>query len=176
MAWINADLVQIDGVTQADIAPLVVAGRGGIGVDTPVSIGVVNATPVVLTGFDTEVLSTPVGITQNLVNDGLIFNEVGVWVVYIKISLTMDEINAGTTIAFRFFNKTKGTYGTATYRFPLGRNTGGATIPLTLPFDITSSIVGDVIQLAVLSESDTFTSVVNAGTVFSATRASEFIA
>lgn len=165
---------ELADLTQAIAENYVIAGRGGIGVDTVVLIGTVDSTADIITGFDTEIITDTRGITQTpLSNDGLIFDVKGVWDLAVKVTLTFDEVNSGRQIKLRFFNVNLASPASTEFVFFVGRNVGGVNLSVTIPIEIPQDVVGDLIQLQVLSDTDTFTTVNNIGTVFSAIHVSE---
>lgn len=165
---------ELADLTQAIADNYVVAGRGGIGVDTPILIGAVNTTPQLVDGFDTELITDTRGITQTpLSNNGLIFDVEGVWLWSVKVSLTFDELNAGREIRMQIYNSTLATPLASDFVFFVGRNVGGANLSINIPVEVPVGVVGDLFQLRILSDADTFTTVTNIGSTFSAIHASE---
>lgn len=152
----------------------VVSGRGGIGLGTSYLLGTINTTPTTITNYDREVIVDTKNITQlPLTNDGLIFLTSGVWVFYIKLTLTFDELNAGRSIALRVWNATDAEPASGSISYFVGRNTAGANLDITIPIDLQSSQVGDLFQLQVLTDGDTFSNVSVIEAAFSTVHASE---
>ena len=148
------------------------AGRGGIGVNAAAGLSDIDATPQVLTGFDTEVITDTRGVTQVLANNGLILDLNGVWQVSAKVTLSFAEANQGREIRLQLYNATDDVAGDDFVYF-VGRNQGGVNLAFTIPFEVPIATVGDLIQLRVFSPADTFTTVQNIGTFFTMVHVSE---
>lgn len=146
-----------------------IAGYGSIGVNTPVAIGAINATPQVLTGFDTILITTPRGVTQDLATGSLSLGVKGVWTLFIKASLTFDELNSGRQISLQLYNLDTATPAGTIFNYFVGRNTAGVNLNVSLPFEVDPSIVGDKYQLRIFSQADVFANSSNIGTTYSFT-------
>lgn len=168
----NAAITDYDTYKTASFENFVIAGRGAIGINATTPVSDIDATPQVLTGFDTDIINDTRGVTQILANDGLILEVEGVWEMSIKVTLSFAEENAGREIKLQLYNDTDDVAGTEFVYF-VGRNQGGVNMSLTMPFEVPASVVGDLLQIRVLSDADTFTSVENIGTIFSFIHSSE---
>ena len=146
-----------------------IAGCGGVGVGGENPIGTVNATPVTIDGFDTELISNPRGVTCDIANDAMIMNLKGVWIFMVKLSLEFNEASAGRKISLQAYNLDKATPSTEIFTFFVGRNAGGVNMAINFPIDIDANAVGDRIQVQILSAADTFTNAVDVGSTFSVT-------
>jgi hypothetical protein len=149
-----------------------IAGYGSIGIDAPVVIGTVASTPQLIDGFDVELISTPRGVTQDLLTNSLSLSVKGVWTLYIKVSLAFDELNSGREISLRMFNLDTGLPATTLFNYFVGRNTGGVNLNVSLPFEVSASAVNQRWQIQVLSQTDTFTNCSNIGSTYSLTNSS----
>ena len=152
----------------------VLAGYGGIGVDSTEIIGTVDSTFKTLTGFDVDLISTPKGVVYDKANNGIKLNEVGIWEFTIKVSLTFLELNAGRQIQLRAYNGTTSQPGVLTFNFFVGRNQSGVNLAATIAVEVFEETVGDLIQLQVGSVADSFASTENIGTVYQVKHISEF--
>jgi hypothetical protein len=165
---------KIEALKQAIADNYVIAGRGGIGVDTPAAMGTINTTPKLVDGFDTELITDTRGITQTpLSNNGIIFDVQGVWLWNIKVALTFDELNAGRQINLQIYNATLAAPSTTDFVFFVGRNVGGVNLAINIPVEVGVGFVGDLYQLRILSDADTFTNTTDIGSTFSVTHVSE---
>lgn len=165
---------ELADLTQAIADNYVIAGRGGIGVNATVVIGNVNSTPQLIDGFDTEIITDVRGVTQTpLSNNGIIFNVKGVWDVAIKVTLTFLEVNNSREIKLRLYNSDLALPASSEFVYFVGRNTGGVNLAVTIPVEVPDLVVGDLFQLQVLSDADSFTSTNNIGSTFTAVHVSE---
>jgi hypothetical protein len=163
----------IDDLRNRSVNTFVLAGYGGIGVNTPAPMANINTTYQQLVDFDTNINSSPRFIGQDFNNNGLIFLVPGVWTINLKVTLTFNELNAGRQLKLRFYNVATATPGDDEFNYFVGRNQGGINLLIPITFEVPESIVGDVIGIQVGSDADTFTTVSNIGTVFEATHSSE---
>lgn len=147
--WLREEMEQIRSSTD-DIYVLanfmldnyVAAGYGGIGQDAAT-----NPLPDIgagawidFTGFDIPLVA-PKAVSYDFANDGLQFNEEGIWYVSIKLALQHNELNAGRQIALRFDNRTTNTPGTVEFRYGVGRNTDVTNITLGVFFEVENAAV-----------------------------------
>lgn len=155
------------------LATWVLAGYGSIGQDAGYSIGSLTGAWVTLE-WDEALIAAPRGVTQDLVNNGLVLTAEGVWQFNIKVSLTFAESNTGRQIGLRIFNLTDGTASGKPFVFFVGRNQAGENLPIPVTFEVSSDAVGDIIQLQIAGlNGDTFSTVQNIGSTWSATHVSE---
>lgn len=124
----------------------VAAGYGSVSLTTPTSMGTVTVFETV--PFDTDVLTTPRGVTQDQANDGLRFNAKGIWSISVILSLSHDEINAGREFDFRTFNDTQSLAGLV-IPIGIGRNVGVTTFAGTFLVEILGPAVGDLFVLQI---------------------------
>lgn len=165
----------IDGhnnTTQGVIDNYVLASYGSIGIDAVQPMSTINATPQIITGFDTE-LATPKNITYDLVGDGISLTYPGVYNLVVKMALEFDESNQGRRLSLLTYNATKDEFSANEFRYYAGRNSGGKDIVLPAIFEISDLEAGDKFQLAVKSDNDTFTGVSNQGTTWGISGVSE---
>jgi hypothetical protein len=146
-----------------------IAGYGSIGVNGETPMADINATPQTLTGFDVELISAPRGITQDLANNALIMHVKGIWTLSVKVSLTFSELNSSRHIGFIVQNMDNPIASPVKFNYPVGRNTGGSSMILSLPIEVSAASVGDKFSLQVFSDADTFTGVNDIGSTFSMT-------
>ena len=151
----------------------VAAGYGGIGVDAPSALPNLGATWVPLTGFDLELIATPLNVIQYLPNNALGIESEGVWQVGAKVSLTFAELNAGREMSLRLFNINTATPSPITFNFFVGRNQAGANLSFTLNIDIDPVNVDDLYMLEI-GGGDIFTGVTNIGTTYQMNHVSQF--
>jgi hypothetical protein len=163
---------ELEAVKVAVAENFVQAGYGGIGVNAPTNIGTVNTTFQTITGFDTLLVDPPKNVTNELSSNGLRLLIENVWELKGKVSLEFDEVNNGRKIQLRLFNLTTGVPGTSVFNYFVGRNQGGENLDISIVGDITAS-AGDIIQLQVGTDGDTFNNVVNIGSTFYAVHVSE---
>ena len=163
---------ELEAVKAAVAENFVQAGYGGIGVNATVNIGAVNTTFQTVTGFDTELVTTPKNVVHSLPNNSLELLIENAWEIKSKVSLEFDEVNNGRKIQLRLFNLTQGTPGTTVFNYFVGRNQGGVNLDLAGIFDA-NAVAGDEIQLQVGTDGDTFSNVVNIGSTFYATHVAE---
>jgi hypothetical protein len=150
----------------------VTAAYGAIGLSTPTSlsdlaVGVWQTLPM-----DTETITTPKGVTQNLTNDSLSFGFEGLWNFSPTIELEFDEVNSSRRLLMRTYNITTATAGAFVYVSGVGRNADVGGFSFTVPIEISDALVGDefVIQI---SANAAFTTVESINSVFYLSHASE---
>jgi len=164
----------IDNRTFAE-ETFVAAGYGGIGVNAVKAIGTINSTFQTVEGFDIDLIATANGVTYDKANHGLKLNSKGVWEFNIKITLEFDEENFGRKISVKSWNDTTSTGGTYSFDYFVGRNQAGVNIFVTIAVEVDGSIVseGDLIQLQIGTDGDTFANANNIGTIYQVKHISE---
>lgn len=134
----------------------VLAGYGGIAVSSLTNLGTIDSTFQNITGYDVDLIATPRLVTYDKANDGIIVDAEGVWEFSLRATISFDSTNAGREIKLRTFNATTSTAGLE-FTFFAGRNQDGINLIETIALEISSSGVGDLIQLQIGSTTDTFT-------------------
>jgi hypothetical protein len=157
----------------AVVENFVSVGYGGIGIDASVAMPDIGAGFTKITGFDLNLIAVPVRITQDLPNSALAFEESGVWQIYVKVTLTFAELNAGREISLRVSNETAGIPGAVAFEYFVGRNVGGANLAFTLNAEIAEDKINDLFIIEV-GGGDSFTGVTNVGTIYQTNHISEF--
>ena len=151
----------------------VIAGYGGIGLNAETALDNIDETPQIMP-FDVELIANPRGVGYGLANNGLIFEEVGVWRMNAKVSLTFLELNAGRRMTLRLFDINKGTDVGPSFNFAIGRNTDGVNLNFNLLVTIPEVLVGDTLVLRVSSATSGFTGVTAIGSIWDANLVSEY--
>ena len=151
----------------------VIAGYGGIGLDAETPVANITATPQVLP-FDVELLTEPRGVTYVLGSQGLQFNEIGIWRMNAKVSLTFTELNAGRRLTLRLYNVSTASDVGPSFNFAVGRNTDGVNLNFNLLVDIPEEFVDNLIVMRVSSAANTFTGVTAIGSIWDANHVSEY--
>lgn len=150
----------------------VVSGYGAIGLNTPVSLADIAVGVWQTLPMDTNVISAPKFMTQNLANNSLSFLVEGIWNLSPKVSLEFTEVNAGRRLLLRVYNITTNTPGASVYVEGVGRNTDVGGFSFTVPIEVPEADVGDEFVLQI-SGNASFTSVESIGSVFYMQHASE---
>ena len=142
----------------------VVSGYGSISRTTADPIANIGATWQQL-DWENAGIAEPRGMTYSL-PDGLLVEQLGVWLTSVLINLSFAESNAGREIQFRLRNVTDGTVSNAV-TFYVGRNQSGISIPITTlmqasggsGMSISAVAVQKLIVVEINSVTDSFTGV-----------------
>jgi len=106
----------------------------------------IAGTYATITGWASGSVATPVGVTQDFTNDGLILNAEGVWRVNVFMSVSFNDEASGRELNIRLYNDTDAVAGGGTSVF-VGRNQAGASIAFSMMVDVAASAVGDLFVL-----------------------------
>lgn len=152
------------GADHTSIPPILDIGYGGI-VQNQTLAFTLDATWRTVDGWNEGAVSTPVKVTQDFANDGLILLDDGVWTADVFVSIIFDTNNSDRYVWLRLRNDTTGDTADP-LPFFVARDQGGLTIPLGgLLFD--TSAAGDLIQIQ-LQTDDTFAGVSITNAMFNA--------
>jgi hypothetical protein len=121
---------------------------------------------------DAKLITTPIEVTQNFANDGILVERSGVWRIDIIISLSHNEDIAGRTIEVQLYNDTDAVE-IDVILVPIARNQPRTFISLTLMVEIPESAENDLLQIRI-GNGSTVTSVVLQAYQFSVNYISEF--
>jgi len=121
---------------------------------------------------DANLITTPVEVTQDFANDGIIVERSGVWNVNIIISLSHNEDAAVRTTEIQLYNDTDAVEIEAIL-VPIARNQPRTFISLVIMVEIPESAEDDLLQIRI-GNGSTVTSVVLEAYQFSANHISEF--
>lgn len=130
---------------------------GGIENFSGEALADIDATPQVIPA-NAGAVPLPQRVVQDLVNDGIIFNEDGVWNLTFSTTLIFLGVNNPRSYGVEFYNATKDLV-IATPLVPVGRNTEGSTPSASLLLDVAKTAIGDLFQVRLVSTTDTFTNV-----------------
>jgi len=130
---------------QTDIDTRVIAGYGGIRMPAVAQANIAGAYATIA-GWASGSVATPVGVTQDFANDGLILNAEGVWRVNVFMSVSFNDEASGRELNIRLYNDTDAVAGGGTSVF-VGRNQAGASIAFSMMVDVAASAVGDLFVL-----------------------------
>jgi len=155
------------------LAVFVAAGYGGITQDAPVGLGNITGLDQDLL-FDSSLIATPKGITQNFGSNGLVIGEQGVWKVSAVIALAFVGSNNGRELRVGILNKTQSTLVGTPLTFFSGRNQDGMNISFSFMIEVGLANVGDLFTLVIDSLADTFTGVTEISAIFEMNHVSEF--
>lgn len=141
-------------------ARYVYAGYGGIQVDIQqAALDILANSWITITAWDTPTLSTPRGVVQDVINDGLRVSRAGLWLTAMRLSVQHDPVNAGRVMTVRLNNVTKNLPG-RTYFIPTGRNNEGTNVIMPgFLLDVAPSAVNDLFQVQ-LGGLDGYTNIV----------------
>ncbi len=146
----------LDAGTAAEV--FTYAGYGGIQQSSPNVAGSnIGAAWQVLTSFDAATLITPVGVTQDVANNGLRFDHPGVWVLVVALAFEHNSSNSGRITYVRTYNATKDTGGSGVV-IGTGRNAEATNFGASLLFELGVAEVGDLLQLQI-GNGDSYTNV-----------------
>ena len=123
------------------------AGYGGVNLSTPTGIADLGAGFITLP-VDTDVVAIPRLVTQDTANDGLEFDQEGVWTANVIFSLSHDEVNNSREFIVRTFNVTESTAGPSA-PIGIGRNNGVTTFSASLLVEISADAAGDLFVIQV---------------------------
>lgn len=157
---LNKDNIQVnkDGIASINAAA-VAAGYGGIKQATPQAIAdIAAATYQDVTTWDTDVIASPVDVTQSFATNSISIDGKGVWAISMSIELEFVSTNGDRKISLQLYNASEvaelGHFG-----FYLGRNQAGADLSITLKmFDLPLTSIGDALTLRI-GNGDAFTGV-----------------
>jgi len=136
----------------------VVAGYGGIRTTTPAALSDINATWQTIP-FDTEMLTIPRGIVQDIANNGLGLSIAGVYNFNVNLDVKHNLLNAGRIMQFRLYNPTTGNGGVPS-KFGTGSDVEHTSISMPgVLLELLASEEGDVLQVQVSSSTDTYSTV-----------------
>lgn len=121
---------------------------------------------------DAGLITTPIEVTQDFINDGIIVEKSGVWSVNIIISLSHNEDIAVRTIEIQLYNDNDAAEINA-IRIPIARNQLRTFISLAIMVEIPESAKNDLLQIRI-GNGSTVTSVILQAYQFSANYISEF--
>ena len=150
----------------------VTAGYGGINQSVPIALADLGAGWTILLA-DTNIITTPRGVTQDFATESIAFDTPGVWSISISVALSHNELNASRTIGVRLFNITDVSAGVSSV-IGVARNVGVTNFSVSLLVEILTADVGDAWRVEVSGGVDAFTTVVEDSFTFSATLVSEF--
>lgn len=142
-------------------------GCGGIklvGTDAMADITAAWATIIDWTGGS---LTAPVNVTQDVDNDGLMFDHDGVWQVTVKVTLGFTGVNNGRTIQLRVYDTTDMEEHLGPITFFAGRNQDGLNMNLTAFMEVPEDHLDHLFVLQVYGVDD-FAGVSNLGSLFEA--------
>lgn len=132
----------------------VVAGYGGVKLDTPAALSDIDSTWQTLPA-DSAVVGIPKYVTQDFAQDGVIIIAAGIWQVAANIAISHNELNAGREMQLRLLNVDTGVPG-AGVTFGTGRNVGITNMTATVLFDMPEIDENDLFVLQVNSALDTY--------------------
>lgn len=179
--WLREEIEQIRSSTD-DIYRLtefvldnyVAAGYGGIGQNDPTNLlpDIPAGGWIDFTGFDIP-LVTPKAVGYHFAEDGVSFDETGIWYVSVKLALEHNELNAGRTISLRTDNRTTGVPSTISFNYGVGRNVGVSNLSLGVFFEVAEDTIGQIIGLEV-GGGDAFSLVDCIGAIYEVHHISEY--
>lgn len=135
------------------------AAYGGIRNSTPASGSTIGGAWQTLNLFDTEIITVPRGITQDLANNGLIFEQKGVYVLSVALDFEHNSSNQGRTTHIRIWNATDGVAASGEYVLGVGRNAEASGVSLPILVEVDATGVNDLYQVQI-GNGDTISSVV----------------
>ena len=97
---------------------------------------------------DAGVVTAPRGVTQDFASDGIAVNLEGVWTANIIVSLEHNEDQGGRSIEVHIYDLTTDTPGLGT-SVPIGRNSPGTLISVSLMVEIAPADIGNVFQIRI---------------------------
>ena len=121
---------------------------------------------------DAELITTPIEVTQDFANDGIIVERSGVWSIGIIISLSHNEDAAVRTTEIQLYNDNDAAELSAIL-VPIARNQPRTFISLILMVEIPESAKDDLLQIRI-GNGSTVTSVILEAYQFSVNYISEF--
>lgn len=121
---------------------------------------------------DTEVITNPVAVDQNVDFDALAFQLAGMWSLSISFSMTHNELNAGRTSNIRLLNTNTGLASTGVL-FSTARNTDVTAFSINVLFEVQPAQLGDNISLQ-MGGGSTYSELFLNSMSFSATLLAEF--
>lgn len=147
------------------------AGYGGVLLNTPTGIADLGA-GFIGVPYDSTSIASPVLITQDTANNGIIFLTEGVWSVNVLIALSHDEQNSTREFNIRLRNVTT---ATTDFIIPIGigRDIGVTNWSATLLVEVTAAQEGDLYTIEI-GGGDAVASVTVKASSFTATHSSEF--
>jgi len=150
----------------------VTAAYGGVRIATPWAAANIGATWQTV-AFDTEMLTIPRGIIQDVVNEGLGLQIAGVYNFSANLDIKHNEVNAGRVLQVRLHNPTTGLSGLV-INFGTGRNTSHTNVSIGgVLLELLSTETGNVLQIQISSAADSYTAVSVETGFMSATMVSE---
>ena len=150
-----------------DVGLYALPGYGGIeNIGASQALSDITSTPQVLPAI-VGAVSFPQLCVQDIANDSLIFNTLGIWQIAVSVDLTFVGVNAARQINAELYNKTDDLV-VVTSVISVGRNAEGSSINTTLLMQVSADRLTDEFQIRILSTADTFTTVGLDGYSFSA--------
>jgi hypothetical protein len=143
-------------------------GYGGISLSSLTAMPDIDSTWRTIVGWDMGLLLNPVNVTQAFATNGLLIEKDGVWNAYAKVAMSFTDVNNGRSLQLRLFNQTQGVAVGSPLTYFVGRDQNGVNIILNRLYEVDINFVGDVFVLQVASVDDTFTGVMNVGSIFQA--------
>lgn len=130
-------------------------GYGGMGLSQPydiVDFPLPVDPPEILDGnsYDTVLTPNPIGIAQDLAEGRLIPQQEGIWMITASVTaeITPNTANSANTIALGIWDETLNQIGDRPFYFTVPRYGESFTIGGSVPFRITSDIIGHKFGLA----------------------------
>lgn len=159
---------------QAVLDNFVAAGYGGLHADAQQGMPNLDSSWELYTAWDAAAIVSPRYITQDVANNGIRFDAVGVWMVNLKISISHNENNGGRTVKLRLYDATDDVAGVSEFVFGVGRNTDATNLVIPgILWETPSDKVGNLIQVEIGGGSS-FNSVLSLGGFMNATNVGEF--
>lgn len=162
----------IESTQESVISNFVLAGYGGLGLTTARLGSNIGLAWQTITGYDETTVTTPRFVEQDLANSGLVLNIEGVWLISVYFAISHNEVNAGRTMEFRFYDNDLGT-GTRELVVGTGRNVGVTSFSGSFLAEVGSAAINDLWQVQVRSD-DSYTAVTWEDQEFSVTHVGEF--
>ena len=118
---------------------------------------------------DQSDLNTPVAVIQDAVNNGLIFEQAGVWSITSTFTIGHDSANDGRTFNVEIYNSTDAVSSNGT-TVGVGRNVEYTNYSASMLVDVPESAVGDLFQIRIGGTADTFITVTQVSYTFNANK------
>ena len=146
-------------------------GYGGISKTTDTNYGTVGSGAwTTIDNWDSEMVFSPYGVTQDVANSGLRVTEQGVYSVSGTLAISFTDTNQGRVFGVRLWNDTKSTAGRQVDYF-VGRNQAGINISQgALLVEIGANEVNDLFQMQIAGAGSSFSDVAVVDALFSMTR------
>jgi len=122
--------------------------------------------------FDSGVLTSPRGVTQDTANSGLRINEEGIYMVDVSFTLEHSESNSGREIEVRVYNVDKAESGGGTV-IGIGRNQPSTNFTTAIMAEAPANTIGDLLVIQI-GNGDALTAVNQVSGAFSVHAVGEF--